>query len=270
MGCFDLTCCLSGLAIHNEDKVKFGLVSRKNTWPFYSSYACGNYGFWTMLFSGVYNDYGSVYQEKISNKPFWNWMFSRILPYIKPKKDSICKEKYETPTDLGRLIDDLIRHRVIIQPLTNIEHNVDIWICHEWAYKAVLKRFSEPSVYELTIIDSIKKEVDLYVHLCKEKQWQYLSQCNFIFVDGTMGFIQTDFRQIFTESNQEKTFDDFENDFREALLESCKFITNLFHFRKGILPNQFSGEQYESNHELSGWTKLVAKEAQKQFKKWNV
>lgn len=58
MGCFDSTCCLTGLPLHHNDPVRAAIIV-KNDSQFYG-YAASQWQFWTPPVASVYDDYGNI------------------------------------------------------------------------------------------------------------------------------------------------------------------------------------------------------------------
>jgi hypothetical protein len=277
MGCFDNTCCISGLAIKREDPIKFGLVSE--TGSSRVSAACGKYNFWTLLFSGKYDEYGSVLYDSIEDKALWDWTFGKIIPHIKPEER--FKEhatKSENPEDI---FTDLISHTQCIFPESWSREmfpkskgaKVHMWMCHEWAYQGMLalhqKNIAEDGNIGVEDQQTLESHAENYVNYgipTEERCRERLS-----FVEGQHGLLTPYFRIDLLHDREKEPYElfgDQREPFKAALIESVNFVQSLFLVRKGIDPQRFAGQQHEDNNFLLDWTRLVAQQAEQQVKNW--
>lgn len=189
MGCFDSTCCLSGLPIKQYDKVKIALIVESNSTlktVEYGIYPATSFKFLTPLFSGVYNDYGNVdwsslnpkelpimnmfldmlksgfkktnrakeydITENTPNEDIWKYICHNYLELDpnRERREEIEKWEYEGKPKESEPIP-WHKHIEKIPYYGNEKTNVYVWICHEWAFKHVekMQKLSEECEEEL-------------------------------------------------------------------------------------------------------------------------
>ncbi len=300
MGCFDETCCVSGLPIKREQPVRFGIVSL-NERTSRRGHSGESYQFWTPLFKSTYNDYGSIEWDEIEPKPLWDWIWGTIIPHIKPLQNY---PHYATKSDKPEdIFSDLISHRREIFPdnwQTGTIRKLDpakanIWMCHEWAFQEVLKlNKSEHNYVGNDPENSIEQQANNYVnhgYISPEQDSTFRDSSGKIiddkkfhevfrethnapkhWIEGEQGFMHLDFRFTLNR-HRDLSFCEVIGNQREAfvksLIETGNFVSNLFLLRKGIIPNLFFGMQHDWCEYLADWTKLVATKARQQKRKLN-
>lgn len=108
MGCWDETCCISGLGIKCGDPIRFAVVEKQKDYGV--TYTCDLWRFMTPAFKGIYNDYGTTELEDISPKAAWKWWAKSV--------------------GLSENLDDI---------RTTSSESRRLWMVHEWAFDAVGK-----------------------------------------------------------------------------------------------------------------------------------
>lgn len=180
MGCFDSTCCLSGLPIKENDKIKIALITESNSslkTIDYGIYPATTFKFLIPLFSGIYNDYGNIdwsslnpkelpimnmfldmlkdaFKSNIkdidvnnlSNQDMWaNISYNHLdLDPNKERREEIEKwEKAGKPKESEPI--PWYEYKEKLPYHSNEKTNVYVWICHDWAFNYVMKMHNKLS-----------------------------------------------------------------------------------------------------------------------------
>lgn len=322
MGCFDSTCCLTGLPIKENDPIRIGLIVESNSGlkhEEYGVYPATSYKFLTPVFSSVYNDYGSLEWSKIDpdQMPIMNMFLDMIrlgLATSDLGKNDILTE--ETPNE--RIWDYIVCHHVELDPnkesrqeykrweengrpedsrppiyrkeklpyYSNDKTNIDVWMCHDWAFNHVrdmhkLYDEAEQELDQLLITRLMAEEV-LYEKYPKNEDgtWNPKNEDGTKNKDANFQMYKTispsDLRRIFDEQgaftvfirrmihdldeispSAFKLFVENKEQFREMMRETLLVALNMFLIRKIIHPVTTCGMQHDNYKYLSPWTKLV-------------
>jgi hypothetical protein len=173
MGCFDSTCCLTGLPIKENDPIRIGLIVESNSGlkhEEYGIYPATSYSFLTPAFSSVYNDYGNLKWSKIdpehlpivnmfvdiirlglgsstfgkndvitdetTNEKVWDYIVYHHFE-LDPNKE--LRENYKKWENSGKPEDskpaDWPKYKLPYYGLDKT--NVNVWMCHSWAFDHV-------------------------------------------------------------------------------------------------------------------------------------
>lgn len=237
MGCWEETCCVSGLSIKYSDPVRFGMVSRTDKID--TAYAGDLYKFWTPLFKGIYDDYGSA--EEIEPKAVWQWWFKKLND---PSRCDRHKIKWE-----GK------------------EIFLKGYLVHEWAfdevrsYRNAEELYSEEYSSENRVRTWLNKFKPInYENLSEKLEWAINGMKSSI--DGyNGGFVYDGLKDFLGEAPPE--------DSEGLLVETADFVYSLMLLRKGIQPNMFFARQNETNEQLTQFTKLVYEKAVEQDKRYD-
>lgn len=278
MGSYNGTCGISGLAVYDKDPIRMGLIADNPGKHCYSV----KYNFWTPLFSAKYNDAG--WATSIKPKEIWDWLAPKIAEHV------VVDEHYAT-NDCNEKIELLVHDRAkfdIVNFGTHEPYEVHMWMCHEWAYKHLLKiAKAKRNSWERDKNQVIDKETDFLLNSGKvlaerlasatskeEKSEIYADEMSVekrmdtYYVEGLNGFFNSEFinkilSRVYTYQAVEPLGEHRET-FRKMIIESTRMFHSLSRIRKIILPCFVSGESVEDNKYLCDWTKLTAKAAAKQ------
>lgn len=180
MGCFDSTCCLSGLPIKENDKIKIALITESNSTLKvidYGVYPATTFSFLTPAFSGKYDDYGGIKWSSLnkkelpivdmflymlkdafksnrkdinvnnsSNQDMWaNISYHHLdLDPNKERREEIEKwEKDGKPKESEPI--PWYEYKEKFPYHSNEKTNVYVWMCHDWAFEYVLNMHNKLS-----------------------------------------------------------------------------------------------------------------------------
>jgi hypothetical protein len=281
MGCFDSTCCVSGLAIKENNPVRFALVGHcgglhRET----PCYPAQTYCFWTPLTKSFYNDYGSIKWDKIEDSYAFNTIFNLLKDGMMPREENYRKVQLMNETTTEEYFAHILDRDVVYDPhrdrryrlnewqrlgakpeekpqflgFINDPENLFIYLIHEWAYQYILK-LSEATKELITQVNALSitakerfEASSVFDHSVPELHW----------VIGDQGTFSSEIRILL--NRLDKPIDRRE-EFNKAILDTALFTRNLFFIRKMIHPSHTIGAQHELYEELSDWTQLVADEA---------
>lgn len=155
-----------------------------------------------------------------------------------------------------------------------------MWMCHEWAYQEVLNlhhpnpRFAEQADnYCYTHVDfdaemegvnrgtDATEEEKKKFHECFAK-WKHSEKH---WIEGEQGGIAQDVRRLIqtgpgrgTREADQTEFMENREAFKERLIETAHFCSNMFLIRKILMPMTTFGTQYDDWDVIPKWTALVA------------
>lgn len=289
MGSWQQTCPISGLIIRENDPIMFGLISRSTTAHDEPLHACTDYQFWTPLFEGAYDDYGSVIWNKIKPKILWDWLWGNYKKTTEVDPDGrFSKREMETDdkevfdmlvhgdyflrTDSGVLIPNEIRKR------NGTFARVYMWMCHKWAFKSVVKMYKQNEFHgNPRKSNTIEEQLETYMtymdHKEDEKFYLGPTASDLPLVCGECGMMYFNARIVLHRILEAKGYEfnmygEFREDFQNQLLESLKFIHSLYNIRKAIRPLANNGQYYQSEKKMVSWANLVARKAKIQEAKY--
>lgn len=232
MGCFDSTCCITGLPIHHYDKIKAALLI---PYPYRTPcYVGGDFQFWTLPVTSEYNDYGNIEWKKL--KPNEKFVLEFILKLTLPFAGN-HKAAY------SQLWENLLRGDLEVKLPYRETTNLFPWMCHEWAWKAIIKMHP----MRANIPDDAKKFTDR----------EFQSSCLATEAGGFSQFLE----DLIKDSVESCT------NLYEMLVEAAHFTCNCYFVRKPLTPLYCFGEQYESLDKLVGFTALIAEKAKEKVRK---
>jgi hypothetical protein len=166
------------------------------------------------------------------------------------------------------------------------------WMCHEWAYQEVLdiypgndakiRKQADAYCYTHIDFDAELEGVERGENASIEDQqkfghafssWQHTS-CHSI--EGSQGGISEDVRRMLNHgpSRACRDIDQTEfiahrEEFKERLVETALFCSNLYFIRRILTPMNIFGEQYDRWDNFPAWTALIAKKAAEKKRKYD-
>lgn len=288
MGCFDVTCCISGLSIRHDEPIYFGIVVPTEFGHDRSHDVCNLWQFLLPPFEGKYDDYGFVEEKTIKPRKMWDWLVDLWAPHLVPLKNYPNHSETDKPKEI---FDDFIcSRRAFKNPLQkDAEVRCSLWYCHKWAFEAV-EEAELPSWFKSDrgvetieryvmngyLPEEVKKrfeELDKqsYEKLSADerKEWRTIHRNyydhDFHDVEWSGGFFSPYFRHIFTDYKTDQrlyhVLGENRDSFKKSLIRLQGFISRLWCIRKNIMPDVYQGEQHDDHSNLIPWTALVAKQA---------
>ncbi len=272
MGCFDSNCCLTGLALQENDPIRMGLVARPKygLHPETPCYVGSHFQFLIPPVKGVYNDYGNSNWSDLEPK----WALEYILRLLKPKLQNF--KTYSKSVRLTQIKDmEKIWNAVVQQDVYCTElvsdgdhSNIFPWMCHAWAFDEVLKMWPlspelEPQCDNMCLTPL--EEPPVYNTETKEglKEWRAYCNAPRDRVIGDAGGIHQELFLLIHESEKEahEGFPEHKAEFRQLIAEAVQLCQNMRLIRKHLFPLAIVGQQHEQYEQLLPWTKLVWRKA---------
>lgn len=263
MGCFDLTCAISGLPIQREQPVRWGLITPVDGYRNESPvYPCDQYAFWTPIFKGKYNDYGSV--VNVSPSPLWNNLWKLIKVGLNHADDD------KKPRLSGDKFEDLICQNILYYPdkgkkiLPRKPIKMFLWMAHEFAFNYFKKNCEQKE-----IISWVKNFIQLKTstnippwvgeEATEEEKIQYFKIHNDLeegkgWIQGKQGSLD-----YFIDYFEFPEFKAIKDEYETLLCETVQFMHGMDPLRIIIRPNGVHGQRNDYKNETK-WTTFLSKQ----------
>lgn len=254
MGCFDANCCLTGLPMHQGDPVRAALILRTQSEEQMGVYSGMNWRFWTPPVKSIYNDYGNIHWDKISEsqREVLEFFIKMSLESIKDH-DRYSKGVFKNKNISLEEIWNACFHQDVDFYLTaNKKRNLSPWMCHDWAWQALMDMCPCKQSFVDDVENSVK-DVDIFNRNMENSfSSSRLTSENGCFLIELIVLL----RQL-----------KLSNKLKSMLVDTFHLYNNMYLVRKSIAPLTFVGEQYEQFEHFGEWTQLIADKVQESIKK---
>lgn len=278
MGCFDATCPLSGIAIHDGDPIRWGLITHTHVTQCITPERdfkiqhdpCDKFCFITPLLKGKYNDYGMPrWDEDIASNPTFQLIWKHLRDNLQPTPDYIQNhpEFAKKKPDDENLFDNTVWRRYWhYDPDHHLAHDawkslpkyIGLWYTHEAVYQHFVKHGKSLTEYTASLAQQIDNffspVLELNGHPIPKDVRSILAEDN-----GLPGAF---WRQFDTMLNIPLLSPEEVKRLKAEMLETVQFTSSLWTARRVILPMWNNGEQYDDYKGQVAFEKVVLKLAQ--------